>query len=211
MLNCLVAFFVGAFVAKIDSKSICDQGAPVFTPQKKVSFLTEASYNSWRTPVAAMNDSALSGDFGHSSAASHTDAPEFHVFEREGFGSIMRAAAGGADTDDTDTYAKEVCDMLDLVERLSPGQFKRGYLVYWRQAIDTYGNHRFRTLAEDFLEGDQLHSVVSDMHEQLVHYDNKEGTVHREFTRDGYVLQLAASLLRRQPSISLFVSVVAAR
>lgn len=212
VLNCLVAFFVGAFVAKIDGKSTGDKGTPVFAPQKRVSFLTETSCKSWRPPVAALKDTAFSRAFGHSNDASSADVPEFHVFEREGFGNIMRATGGGADTDDVDAYAKEVYDMLDLADKLSPGQFKRGYLVYWRQAKGTYSNHhRFRALAEDFLEGHQLHIILNDMHEQLLHHQNEEGTVHREFTRDGHLLQLAASLLRRQPSISLFVSVIATR
>lgn len=211
MLNCLVAFFVGAFVAKIDGSSIGIQAAPALTQQNKVSFSTDATSQLSRIPIVTRNGSAFSGDSSHSSNACPSDVLEFHVLEREGFGNIMRTVAGGTGTTDADAYAKQVCDMLDLLERLSPGRPKLGYLIYRHQAMGTYGNIHFRALAESFLNADQLHAIVTDMHKALLSNQGDEGIIHREFTRDGSILQLAASLLRQQPPISLFVSVVATR
>jgi hypothetical protein len=145
-------------------------------------------------------------DESNHSARSQSEVFEFDVFEREGFDKIMRTVAGGSE--DTDAYAKEVCDMLELFERLSPDRSKLGYLTCCQQTMNRFGNRRFQTLAESFMEVNQLHALVSDVHAELILVSNRDKSIKREVVKDGKRLSFSASLLRQQPAISLFVSVV---
>ena len=207
MLNCLIAFFVGAFVTKLDEESVDDHEIEevVITRQKKRDFNIDTAVRKSTRMVSSRSTSFLD-ESNHSNGSSGTEVFEFDVFEREGFDKIMRTVARGAD--DADAYAKDFCDMLELFERLSPGPSKLGYLVCCQQTMNRFGNRRFQTLAEQFMEVNQLHAVVSSMHAELLSPEKKEGPVQRDFAKDGIALRVSASLLRQQPAISLFVSVV---
>jgi hypothetical protein len=201
MLNCLTAFFVGAFVTKLEDGSVDDQDEVAVTRQKERDFKIDTSGKSIRR-LAAMGGL----DESNHSARSQSEVFEFDVFEREGFDKIMRTVAGGSE--DTDAYAKEVCDMLELFERLSPDRSKLGYLTCCQQTMNRFGNRRFQTLAESFMEVNQLHALVSDVHAELILVSNRDKSIKREVVKDGKRLSFSASLLRQQPAISLFVSVV---
>ena len=206
MLNCLIAFFVGAFVTKLDDASIVDQDEIIMARPRKCDFNIDTSWNPRRIWTSTRSLSSFLDDPSYANGSSRTNVFEFDVYERVGFDKIMRTVAGGAD--DEDAYAKEVCDMLGLFERLSPVRSKLGYLVFCQHTMNRFGNRRFHILAEDFMEVDELHSVVSDMHSELISHGNGDGPVKREFTKDGNALRLTASMLGQHPAMSLVVSVV---
>ena len=204
MLNCLIAFFVGAFVTKLDEVDLEEESELLMVHQQKPKeFKIDTSRRSVRK-IASTKD--LSGVLGDKEDSDRSQVVEFEVFERETFDKIMQTVAGG--TDDSDTYAKQVCDMLELYERLSPTRSKLGYLVCCQQTMNRFGNRRFQVLAEDFMEVNLLHSVVSNMHGELLTIANKDGAVERTFAKNGLELRLTASLLRPQPAVSLFVTSV---
>ena len=58
---------------------------------------------------------------GHSVGSScSTEIFQFDVYEREGFDQIMRTVAGSPD--ENDTFARSVCDYLEIFESLTPGR-----------------------------------------------------------------------------------------
>lgn len=198
MLNCLTAFFVGAFVTKLENGSVDDQEEVAVTVQREREFVIDTSGQSVRKVLSM-------GVLDRSVHSEKSEQFEYDVFEREGFDQIMKTVAGGSD--DADVYAKEVCDMLEIFERLCPGRSKLGYLVCCQQTMNRFGNRRFQSLAEDFMEVNQLHALVSNMHAELILVTNREKSITREVVKDGQRLCLSASLLRQHPAISLFVSV----
>lgn len=115
MLNCLTAFFVGAFVTKLEGASKEDQEEVFTTVQKQREFQIDTSMRSMKRVSSSrkllVDDSTRSIE--------EEDVVEFDVFEREGFDKIMRTVAG-EDDDDGDEVAKELCKTLELFENLSP-------------------------------------------------------------------------------------------
>ena len=79
--------------------------------------------------------------------------------------------------------------------------------------MNRYGNRRFEMEAEGFLDKPELHSLVSDMHAELLVLSSRDafsgGSVVRLYphlsdpTKE---LEISASILRRHPALSLFVS-----
>ena len=191
MLNCLLAFFVGAFVAEIDGRGIGSQVPVVFTRQKKLVCLAKPGNSE-------MSNTTLSDE----NRCSDVDSLEFDVYEREGFESILRTVSGG--TDDVEAYAQEVCAMLEVFQNLHPRFSQIGYLVYCQQALNSFSTKRFDILTKPFLEIHQVHAVVNDLHERLL-MDN-ENAVQCDFARNGSKLRLAGSLLRHKPSISIIAA-----
>jgi hypothetical protein len=109
--------------------------------------------------------------------------------------------------------ARDVCSYLEIYETLAPGRETVGYLVCDQQTLERFGNRRFKTKAIGFLDENTLHSVVSDMHSELlaralgasIHDRSLKQTFpHRR--EAGKALEISASLLRRHPALSLFVS-----
>lgn len=206
MLNCLIAFFVGAFVTKLDDGSIGDQDEVIIAQPRKRDFDIDTSWNPRRMLATTRSLSSILDDHSHASGSSRKNVLEFDVYEREGFDKIMRRVAGGADNEDA--YAKEVCDMLGLFERLSPGRPKLGYLVFCQHTMNSFANPHFNLLANNFVENDELQMVVSDMHSELISHGNRNGPIQREFIKDGNTLRLMASIIQQHPTISLIVSEV---
>jgi hypothetical protein len=60
------------------------------------------------------DESSDSSDLGND------DDSQFQVYERQGFEKIMQTVAGGSDSDGE--YAKQVCDVLEIFEGLTPGR-----------------------------------------------------------------------------------------
>jgi hypothetical protein len=207
MLNCLTAFFVGAFVTKLDDVDMDEQDEVVMTRQKAREFKIDASTRTIRRIASYMNTRE---DLTRTSS-SETDVYEYDVYERENFDKVMQTVAGGFHG--VDSYAKEVCDMLEVFEQLSHEgedmQKKHGFLVCCQQTMNRYGNRRFQVLAEEFMETHQLHSVISEMHANILSIAiTEDGTAERTFVKGSRTLRISGALLREQPAISMFVSTV---
>lgn len=79
--------------------------------------------------------------------------------------------------------------------------------------MNRYGNRRFEMEAEGFLDKPELHSLVSDMHAELLVLSSKEAFDDRSLVRlyphltdTTKQLEISASILRRHPALSLFCS-----
>lgn len=84
-------------------------------------------------------------------------------------------------------------------------------MVCCQQTLNRYGNKRFQTFATGFLDENRLHTVVSDMHAELLNsvMPKKGGSIVRTFARtaDDKQLEISGSLMRKShSSISIFVS-----
>lgn len=152
-----------------------------------------------------------SEDLSAKSAASTVFA--FDVYEREGFDQIMRTVAGGNTTEEPDSFARSICDYLEVFESLAPGREKVGYMICCQQSMNRFGNRRFQNSAKDYLKVDVLHKVVSDMHSELLVLSSRkkfgDRCLVRTFphrTEPSLRLEISASLLRHQPAVSLLVS-----
>ena len=223
MLNVLTAFFVETFVTKLndDTDGPAESTATVHKERDR-DYNIRTSENSPLRRISsstasftAMNQQANGSDHdADSEGSSESELFEFDVYEREGFDKIMQTVAGSQVGDD---FARQICSYLEVFESLSPGRESVGWLVCDQQTLERYGNRRFQTKAEGFLEDNELHVVVSDMHVELLALATRASFQGRSLIRriphkqdaDSY-LEISASLLRRQPALSLFVSRVEA-
>jgi len=137
----------------------------------------------------------------------------FDVYEREGFDQIMRTVAGGNMAEDQDSFARSVCDYLEVFESLAPGREKVGYMICCQQSMNRFGNRRFQNTAKDYLKAEVLHKVVSDLHAELLVLSSRkkfdDRCLVRSFphkTEPSLRLEISASLIRHQPAVSLLVS-----
>lgn len=137
----------------------------------------------------------------------------FDIYEREGFDQIMRTVTGGATTEEQDTFARSMCDYLEIFENLTQGREKVGYMICCQQSMNRFGNRRFQGSANDYISPDILHKVVGDMHSELLALTSRRrfgdrclvrGFSHR--SDPSLRLEITASLLRHQPAVSLLVS-----
>lgn len=210
LLNCLTAFFVGAFVTKLDEGHTMDKDnhTEVFTTtQKARDFSIQSSPSLIRKLSSKRNSIEENEDVSDllSVTAENPFVFEFDVFEREGFDKIMKTVSGGSERE---KYAKDVCDMLEVFENLSPGRSQVGYLVCCQQTMNRYGNRRFQTLTNTFLSESVLHTIVSGMHAELLTIVTSDQSIHRSFASPNgdTSLELSASILRHHPPVSLFVA-----
>jgi hypothetical protein len=148
-----------------------------------------------------------------SEASSDNELFQFDVYEREGIDKIMQTIAGAPQSGGD--FARNMCSYLEIFERLSPGRETVGYLVCDQHTLDRFGNRRFQTKAIGFLDENQLH-FVSDMHSELLALSSRASfdgrSLIRTFPREhdpNQTLEISASILRRHPAVSLFVSRVA--
>mmetsp|Transcript_22693 Transcript_22693/g.33507 ORF Transcript_22693/g.33507 Transcript_22693/m.33507 type:complete len:807 (-) Transcript_22693:66-2486(-) len=229
MLNCTIAFFVAAFAAKLDQREFTIDGSSrsmqKLSSYQHCSVLECGSENSLiekckAKVINAINDSARnvspSLSFGDEctgenpminsmtswlSENSHPhDYYEFEVYERQGFDNIMKTVAGSKD--DTEACIKEVCNLIETIEHL--GQVKLDYMIYCEQTTSRIGNQGFQKLSMEFMTLDEMYSIVTEMHAQLLPQKNNRSLI-RNFEERSRVLQISASLVREYPSISMFV------
>jgi hypothetical protein len=137
----------------------------------------------------------------------------FDIYEREGFDQVMRTVAGGNTAEEQETFARSVCDYLEVFESLAPGREKVGYMICCQQSMNRFGNRRFQNNAKEYLKVDGLHKVVSDMHSELLVLSSRKKFDDRCLVRTfshksdpSLQLEITASLLRHQPAVSLLVS-----
>eukprot|EP00978_Attheya_sp_CCMP212_P000972 scaffold2035_cov53-Attheya_sp.AAC.1 len=202
LLNILTAFFVGAFVTDNESKT-SNGGGSLDANSNPVSL--RASTRGLKR-VAVMTEDDESSD---SSDLDNDNASQFQIYERQGFEKIMQTVAGGSDSDGE--YAKQVCDVLEIFEGLTPGREKVGYLVCCQHSLNRFGNRRFESML-----GDLLHEVVNEMHSEIMEL-GRSGNKHSEETVElvrqfphvkdpTKALEVSARLLRRKPPVSIFIS-----
>ncbi len=101
LLNVLTAFFVGSFVTKVEStrSNQTDKGSSLTLKMPNKHFNN--------TPELIQRSST------YESPAKH----EFHVFERQGYDSVMRTITGD---EDGVSFAKRACELLQVFEKLLP-------------------------------------------------------------------------------------------
>jgi hypothetical protein len=221
----LTAFFVESFVTKLED-GVEGSHDPLTTVQKARDFgivtaeKTGVKHGSVRRISSDISNSLQRteqdnqsdrGEDADSEGSSSSDMYEFDVYEREGFDKIMQTVGGVSQQDD---FARHICNYLEIFESLSPGRDPVGYLVCDQHSLERFGNRRFQTKATGFLEENELHVVVSDMHSELLALSARasfkiERALIRTFPhkRDPTtLLEISASLLRRHPALTLFVS-----
>lgn len=79
--------------------------------------------------------------------------------------------------------------------------------------MNRYGNRRFEMEAEEFVDKLEFHSLVTEMHAELLVLSAKGSFDDRSLIRTyphktdpSKTLEISATILRRHPALSLFVS-----
>ena len=209
MLNVLTAFFVESFVTKLHDDKDAPAEATTTIHKERGGLLVEPNVKRV-TSVRNVDDMLKSDRDDVSAGTTESERYEFDVYERQGFDKIMQTVAGSAYQGDN---SRDICKYLEIYESLSPGRDTVGYLVCDQQTLERFGNRRFRTKAIGCLDESTLHSVVTDMHSELLVLAPRSSFQDRSLVRTfphkrepGKGLEVAAALLRRHPAMSLFVS-----
>mmetsp|Transcript_21064 Transcript_21064/g.51838 ORF Transcript_21064/g.51838 Transcript_21064/m.51838 type:complete len:1143 (-) Transcript_21064:54-3482(-) len=222
MLNVVTAFFVEAFMTKLgdkDPKSTSKSHqskttdfhihTPDNTGVKKIS-----SIRSLKAINELKHETALFGSSDDNSVASHrsTEIFSFDVYERGGFDQVMSEVNKGI-SEQGDAFARAVCDYLEIFEGLVAGREKVGYMVCCQQSMNRFGNRRFQNNAMEYIKEETLQRVVGDMHSELLVLSTSSKfngrCLVRRFAHKSHPsteLEIAASLLRYQPAVTLLVS-----
>lgn len=109
LLNVLTAFFVGTFVTKVESNATSDQN------DKSTSLKLRMSSRQITTSTEfTLNTTSQNIESNHNDSGGLTG---FHVFERQGYDSVMKTITG--DEDDI-VFAKKACELLKVFEKLMP-------------------------------------------------------------------------------------------
>jgi hypothetical protein len=209
MLNVLTAFFVESFVTKLHDDKDAPAEATTTIHKERGGLLVEPDVR--RVSSVRNVENILKSEQDDDSVDStESERYEFDVYERQGFDKIMQTVAGSAYHGDT---ARDICKYLEIYESLSPGRDTVGYLVCDQQTLERFGNRRFRTKAIGCLDESKLHSVVTDMHSELLLLAPRPNFQDRSLVRTfphkrepGKGLEVSAALLRRHPALSLFVT-----
>jgi hypothetical protein len=208
MLNCLTAFFVGAFVTKLNDDVDAAAGEVMAASGSNGDFTAHSSRAVQRmTSQLSIRDKKDEVVEEDASDAESEEQYEFDVYEREGYDKIMRTVAYG--NDDDDEFARQICDVLEVFESLCPGRERVGYMICCQKTLNRYGNRRFQSYARHYVHENALHMVVSDMHAELLLFSSRDRVLMREFLHledPKKKLEITASLIRQQPAMSLFVS-----
>ena len=213
MLNVMTAFFVESFATQMDHDKDGPAEATAKVPRER-DFVIKTSERGVRRMSSRSNLSRIhQEDSVNDSISSYhsEELTEFDVYEREGFDTIMQMIAGAEHGED---FARVICNYFEVFEWLSPAREEPiGYLLCDQQTLERFGNKRFRKKAEGFLEETKLHAVVTSMHSELLSRASPESTRQNSLVRSfphmkdpSKLLEISASLLRRQPGLSLFVS-----
>ena len=217
MLNVLTAFFVESFVTKLNND--VDAPAEATATMHRERERNFAIQNTARkvkrvtsgTALKIRTDANFDAD-ADSDSSSESERFEFDVYEREGYDKIMQTVSGAYGLVDAD-MARNVCSYLEIYESLSPGREPVGYLVCDQRTLERFGNRRFKTKSIGYLDENMLHAVVTDMHSELLALSHRPNFNERALVRTfphkrdpNKALEISASLLRRNPALSLFVA-----
>lgn len=222
MLNVLTSFFLEAFVLKSneDADGPAESTAVVHMDRESKNGLDQhgpRSYNEvHRTERLEQKKSRTkprSDNSDHdadSEGSSESGVFEFDVYERNGMDKLVEMSTG---TFRQDFISQHICSYLEIFESLAPGRQPVGWLICDQQTMDRFGNHLFQDLANDFLDESELQALVTDMHSELLVLEPtsnaKGGTRVRQYAakdKQNQFLQISASLLSRNPTMSIFVS-----
>mmetsp|Transcript_2711 Transcript_2711/g.3257 ORF Transcript_2711/g.3257 Transcript_2711/m.3257 type:complete len:426 (+) Transcript_2711:194-1471(+) len=218
LLNVLTAFFVGSFVTKVESSnsnsssssgdennyqsnrnSSTNSPLKLRMPGRQSSAMSELSLTT--RSISCVNHEA------ESSSQQNTGISEFHVFERQGYDSVMKTITG--DSDET-AFAKKACELLEIFERLMPGTEQTGYLIYCQQSKDCFGNKHFIPMTGGYIDEDKVHGVIDEMFTLLL--NSLDDSVSRDFPplvdNDMYHqhLILSASMCQSSPPVGMIVA-----
>jgi hypothetical protein len=211
MLNVLTSFFVQAFITTLDEDNVVPPDAPGKIKNSKTNDPEKASTPTRLTVPGIINSEDHGTDADSEGSSDNSELFEFDVYEREGFDKIMANVAGNSLQ--SNNYAKDICNYLEIFESLAPERDPVGYLICDQLTLERFGNRRFQTKTEGFLELNELHVIVSDMHAELLVLSSRSTFKDRSLIRTYHhrqdrsqTLEISASLLRRHPALSLFVS-----
>eukprot|EP00980_Cylindrotheca_fusiformis_P007439 scaffold1533_cov98-Cylindrotheca_fusiformis.AAC.3 len=220
MLNVLTAFFVEGktkLLGDSDSRNrtVKDNAKTsdfrIHTGEKsKVKRVS--SVRSLREVADPEDEDMSPGDEYSVASNNTTEIFSFDVYEREGYDRIMAQVNKGP-SEEGETFARGVCDYLEVFESLVVGREKVGYMVCCQQSMNRFGNRRFKNNAADYVKEDILHKIVGDMHSELLVLSTRKKfhgrCLVRTFehkTNPSLSLEIAAALLRDHPAVSLLVS-----
>ena len=210
----MTAFFVQAFVTKLDDETVASPASAHKVVQHHKP--SDASLRPSENASVRISSSTTSSVQDHgadadSEGSSDSDFLDFDVYEREGFDKIMQTVAGVSSSETN--VARDICDYLEIFEKLAPDREGVGYLVCDQLTMERFGNLRFQTTAEGFIEPNELHVAVSEMHAELLALADRTDR-NRSLIRtyphhqrpDQESFEITAALIRRHPALSLFVS-----
>ncbi|GKY94410.1 hypothetical protein MPSEU_000407000 [Mayamaea pseudoterrestris] len=219
MLNVVTAFFVQAFVTKLDDDAIV---APINAlklvqpskapPDSGLRNSENASFRVSSSTSSIYDQGSDQGADADSEGSSDSDFLEFDVYERQGYDKVMQTVAGGSYTQSN--IALDVSEYLGTFEKLVPDREAVGYHICDQLTMERFGNHLFMAMAEGFVESNELHVIVSEMHAELIALADSPPDKNRSLIRtyshhqrpDQESLEITAALLRKHPALSLLVS-----
>ena len=183
LLNVLTAFFVGAFVTKVEHKN-----------RDKRNNLHLSMLNGLDVSSANLANSANRND---------GNPPRYHIYERRGYDNVISTITG----DEESEVAKKACDVLETLDRLMPRGNEIGYLVCYHQSKDYIANSSFLSLTRKCINDDGLQNVVAEVFNALL-YSEDGAEIRKEypFNEGDGMLSLAASICGRSPTMVLIVA-----
>lgn len=198
LINVLTAYFVGAFVTKIESNN----------DAKRKSGATKM-----RLQMASGTNSQSNSDFSHIECDDlcNTTRSAFRVFQRQDYIDVMKTVTGD---NDAINIAKKARDVLELFERLSPATQEVGHLIRCQQSQDYFANKHFLSMVNIYINEGEIHRIIGEMFSELVAYPSAEPMENRSSCclqrfflhyANERKLVLSASLLSSSPPVGLFV------
>jgi len=195
LLNVLTAFFVGSFVTKVESNRKDGQNG-----NRELRLRMTGQQQSSNTAIT------LSRAPG-TDPTSSCGISAFHVFERQGYDSVIKTVTGD---EDAVVFAKKACELLEAFEKLMPTTDPVGYLLCCQQSNDCFGNRHFISLTKGYIEEDKVHGVIDEMFSHLL--VSGDESIQQDFPplllNDIYHrhLSLSATICQSNPPVGLFVA-----
>lgn len=221
MLNCVTAFFVGAFVAKLEEEDGAEHSEIRLVDEAKPKeFQIDTSSQSVRRISSYTSLDEIGNDEGSSSLNGQPspEVPvEFDVYERPTYDKIIRTVSGVDYA--SEVYAKDIFEKLVTFQSLTPTSVgvEVGFLTYCQQSMNRYGNGRFEAIVARFMEIDEAHTIASRLHAQLMLGTSSHGPSRSEAetmsttypnANGKQQLTIKVSLIRQNPPVSLLVASV---
>lgn len=184
-LNVLTAFFVGAFVTKVEKKNLGRRD----NLQLSMSMRLDAFHDN-----IMVNSNNEQGD----------STPSFHILERRGYDNVISTITG----DEASDIVTKACGILQTFESLVPLEKRIGYLIAYHECKDYIVNPCFLGIVKGFIKhDDDLQAVVSEIFRNL---SEKEFgyQVKKEYYDYGGCrkLDLTSSFCSQSPTMLLIVA-----
>jgi hypothetical protein len=184
-LNVLTAFFVGAFVTKVEKKNLGRRD----NLQLSMSMRVDAIHDN-----ILVSSSNQQGEL----------APSFHIMERRCYDNVISTITG----DEASDIATKACEILKTFERLIPLGEGIGYLIAYHECKDYTMNPCFLGLVKGFIKhDDDLQSVVSEIFRNLSKREFGSESKKEYYDYGGCrKLVLTASFCSQSPTMLLVVA-----